>query len=112
MMSEQQWDSANSWPPLVHMVIEGFRTAGSCLPPHPDSPVMDGRWTGDPEMYEVALDLANRWLHISHTSFKTTSHMYEKYNASSESDAAHGEGSSLSPALGEGVMNGVDVGRR
>lgn len=28
MGSEQQWDKENAWPPMVHMVIEGFRTTG------------------------------------------------------------------------------------
>lgn len=28
MESEQQWDKDNAWPPMVHMVIEGFRTTG------------------------------------------------------------------------------------
>lgn len=28
MKSEQQWDKDNAWPPMVHMVIEGFRTTG------------------------------------------------------------------------------------
>ncbi len=28
MTSIQQWDKENAWPPLVHMVIEGFRTTG------------------------------------------------------------------------------------
>lgn len=28
MGSEQQWDKENAWPPMIHMVIEGFRTTG------------------------------------------------------------------------------------
>lgn len=31
MESEQQWDKENAWPPMVHMVIEGFRTTGDPL---------------------------------------------------------------------------------
>lgn len=29
MGSVQQWDKENAWPPMVHMVIEGFRTSGN-----------------------------------------------------------------------------------
>lgn len=28
MGSIQQWDKENAWPPMVHMVIEAFRTSG------------------------------------------------------------------------------------
>ena len=72
--SEQQWDSSNAWPPLIHMVIEGFRTSG------------------DPAMYEVARQLAVNWLRISYISFSTTNAMFEKYNASSADDASRGQG--------------------
>lgn len=37
MGSKQQWDKDNAWPPMVHMVIEGFRT------------------TGDPQLMKVCL---------------------------------------------------------
>lgn len=71
--SVQQWDGANAWPPMVHMVIEGFRTSG------------------DPELAEISKTLAIRWLKSLYKLYANSSLMYEKYNVSIE-DITAGSG--------------------
>ncbi|PIO76778.1 alpha,alpha-trehalase [Teladorsagia circumcincta] len=62
MGSEQQWDKENAWPPMVHMVIEGFRT------------------TGEPDLMKVAEKMATSWLAVTYQAFIRTHAMFEKYN--------------------------------
>ncbi|KAK5974390.1 Trehalase, partial [Trichostrongylus colubriformis] len=62
MGSEQQWDKENAWPPMVHMVIEGFRT------------------TGEPDLMKVAEKMATSWLTVTYQAFIRTHAMFEKYN--------------------------------
>ncbi|CAD5208168.1 unnamed protein product [Bursaphelenchus xylophilus] len=64
MGSEQQWDKENAWPPMVHMVIEGFRT------------------TGDPKLMKVAELMATQWLAANYKAYVNTYAMFEKYNVS------------------------------
>lgn len=68
--SEQQWDSANAWPPLIHMVIDGFRT------------------TSDLPLINFAQKLATQWLRANYDAFQKTQSMFEKYNASADSGFA------------------------
>ena len=75
MGSEQQWDKDNAWPPMIHMVIEGFRT------------------TGDPTLMKVAETMATSWLSNTYKSFLRTHAMFEKYNVSlAGEDACAGSG--------------------
>lgn len=64
MTSIQQWDKENAWPPMVHMVIDGFRT------------------TGDPKLMKVAENMATQWMMVNYKSYKAGYAMFEKYNVS------------------------------
>ncbi|CAJ0964094.1 unnamed protein product, partial [Mesorhabditis belari] len=90
MLSEQQWDKENAWPPMVHMVIEGFRL------------------TGDARLMKEAARLARVWLTASYQSFILTHAMFEKYNVSAFSDASGaGSGGEYEVQTGFGWTNGV-----
>ncbi|PAV62617.1 hypothetical protein WR25_10414 [Diploscapter pachys] len=90
MGSEQQWDKENAWPPMVHMVIEGFRT------------------TGNPELMEIAKKMATGWLRVSYQLFIRTHAMFEKYNVTIHSDEVHaGSGGEYEVQMGFGWSNGV-----
>ncbi|PAV62606.1 hypothetical protein WR25_26434 [Diploscapter pachys] len=90
MGSEQQWDKENAWPPMVHMVIEGFRT------------------TGNPELMEIAKKMATGWLRVSYQLFIRTHAMFEKYNVTIHSDEVHaGSGGEYEVQTGFGWSNGV-----
>ncbi|VDM43237.1 unnamed protein product [Toxocara canis] len=90
MGSEQQWDKENAWPPMVHMVIEGFRT------------------TGDPELMKVAETMATQWLSVTYKSFIRTHSMFEKYNVSAMTEeCSAGSGGEYEVQTGFGWTNGV-----
>ncbi|CAJ0578277.1 unnamed protein product, partial [Mesorhabditis spiculigera] len=90
MASEQQWDKENAWPPMVHMVVEGFRL------------------TGDAKLMKEAARLARVWLTASYQSFILTHAMFEKYNVSAMSDATGaGSGGEYEVQTGFGWTNGV-----
>ncbi|KAK0423623.1 hypothetical protein QR680_008240 [Steinernema hermaphroditum] len=90
MGSEQQWDKENAWPPMVHMVIEGFRT------------------TGDPFLMKVAENMATSWLTLSYRSFIQTHAMFEKYNVSAKTEeCSAGSGGEYEVQTGFGWTNGV-----
>jgi len=61
--SGQQWDSPNAWPPLEHMLVEGFEQF------HAKS---GGK--------ELADWLASAWLETNYMAWHKTGAMYEKYN--------------------------------
>lgn len=85
IQSDQQWDSGNSWPPMVHMIIEGFRTSPS------------------PKLHDFARKLASQWLRANHLAFDTTHRMYEKYDCSGTA----GSGGEYEVQTGFGWTNGV-----
>lgn len=85
--SEQQWDAANSWPPMVHMIIEGFRTAKN------------------PHLQDFARRLASQWLRANYKVFEETNAMYEKYDCSGLKGA--GSGGEYEVQTGFGWTNGV-----
>jgi len=91
MSSEQQWDKDNAWPPMVHMVIEGFRT------------------TGDPKLMKIARDIATQWLLVNYKSYSSTYAMFEKYNVSiiSNDECSAGSGGEYEVQKGFGWTNGV-----
>ncbi len=74
MDSGQQWDSDNAWPPMVHMVIEGFRTSG------------------DRDLTLVGRHLATQWLRTSYQAYIHTHAMFEKYNVSTGGHGLAGSG--------------------
>lgn len=91
MGSIQQWDKENAWPPMVHMIIEGFRTSG------------------DPFLMKVAENMATQWLVVNYKSYVNTYAMFEKYNASmmNEEECAAGSGGEYEVQKGFGWTNGV-----
>ncbi|KRZ76107.1 Trehalase [Trichinella papuae] len=90
IQSDQQWDSANAWPPMVHMLLEGLRTSG------------------DPEIMEMAKELAIQWLRANYDAFLKTNSMFEKYNVSSTAgDMPFGSGGEYEVQTGFGWTNGV-----
>lgn len=73
--TQQQWDAPNrldkkristhiefSWPPLEHMIIDGFRRSES------------------PEIQEKAYELAKNWIRVNYNVFNLTEVMWEKYD--------------------------------
>lgn len=90
MGSEQQWDKENAWPPMIHMVIEGFRT------------------TGDPLLMKAAEKMATQWLTVTYKSFIRTHSMFEKYNVSlMTEECVAGSGGEYEVQTGFGWTNGV-----
>ncbi|CAD6186271.1 unnamed protein product [Caenorhabditis auriculariae] len=90
MGSEQQWDKENAWPPMIHMVIEGFRT------------------TGLPDLMKVAQKMATSWLAVTYQSFIRTHAMFEKYNVTLlTEEASAGGGGEYEVQTGFGWTNGV-----
>ncbi|VDN50262.1 unnamed protein product [Dracunculus medinensis] len=90
MGSEQQWDKENAWPPMVHMVIEGFRT------------------TGEPELMQAAEKMATQWLAVTYKSYIRTHSMFEKYNVSALiEETSGGSGGEYEVQTGFGWTNGV-----
>uniref|UniRef100_A0A7E4USK8 Trehalase n=1 Tax=Panagrellus redivivus TaxID=6233 RepID=A0A7E4USK8_PANRE len=91
MTSEQQWDKDNAWPPMVHMVIDGFRT------------------TGDPKLMAAARLMAIQWLKVNYKSYSSTYAMFEKYNVSllTNDECSAGGGGEYEVQKGFGWTNGV-----
>lgn len=69
--SQQQWDSDNAWPPMVHIVIEGFRTSE------------------DTDLKHVARDLATAWLRANYRGYLETRAMFEKVTSYTRATAKH-----------------------
>ncbi|CAK5091963.1 unnamed protein product [Meloidogyne enterolobii] len=90
MSSVQQWDKENAWPPMVHMIIEGFRTSG------------------DQMLMKAAENMATQWLIVNYKSYVTTYAMFEKYNASLlTEECGAGGGGEYEVQKGFGWTNGV-----
>ncbi|RVE65162.1 hypothetical protein OJAV_G00132760 [Oryzias javanicus] len=85
--SGQQWDYPNAWPPLQHMLIEGF----SGLP--------------SDETQQLALDLAQRWIRTNWLAYTKYDAMFEKYDVNG--DGKPGGGGEYDVQLGFGWTNGV-----
>uniref|UniRef100_F1KU03 Trehalase n=1 Tax=Ascaris suum TaxID=6253 RepID=F1KU03_ASCSU len=60
----QQWDYPNGWAPINHMLIEGLRKSG------------------DPELQQIAFELATRWLSRNYHVYMAENIMWEKYDVS------------------------------
>uniref|UniRef100_A0A915D6U7 Trehalase n=1 Tax=Ditylenchus dipsaci TaxID=166011 RepID=A0A915D6U7_9BILA len=89
MGSIQQWDKENAWPPMVHMVIEGFRTSG------------------DIKLMKAAEQMATQWLIVNYKSYSKSYAMFEKYNASMFSEEfGAGGGGEYEVQKGFGWTNG------
>uniref|UniRef100_A0A0N5A169 Trehalase n=1 Tax=Parastrongyloides trichosuri TaxID=131310 RepID=A0A0N5A169_PARTI len=89
MSSNQQWDKENAWPPMMHMLIEGFRNSGNN------------------ELMKVAEDMATEWINHAYKSYTLTDAMFEKYNISNFSDDGAGGGGEYEVQTGFGWTNGV-----
>ncbi|KAI6174947.1 Trehalase [Aphelenchoides bicaudatus] len=95
MKSSQQWDKENAWfeilePPMVHMVIEGFRTSG------------------EPKLMKAAELMATQWLIVNYKAYSNTYAMFEKYNVSILTEEfGAGGGGEYEVQTGFGWTNGV-----
>uniref|UniRef100_A0AC35TYJ2 Trehalase n=1 Tax=Rhabditophanes sp. KR3021 TaxID=114890 RepID=A0AC35TYJ2_9BILA len=89
--SRQQWDNENAWPPIIHMIIEGFRNSN------------------DTELMEVAEVMAFNWINLAYKSYSETNMMFEKYNVSRKANHASGSGGEYEPQTGFGWANGVGL---
>ncbi|KAI6179725.1 Trehalase [Aphelenchoides besseyi] len=89
MGSDQQWDKENAWPPMVHMVIEGFRTSG------------------EPKLMQAAELMATQWLIVNYKAYINTYAMFEKYNVSVLDTFGAGGGGEYEVQKGFGWTNGV-----
>jgi len=57
--SGQQWDSPNGWAPLQYMAVKGLEKYN---------------------MFQLAAEIAKRWIHLNIKVFKATGKLMEKYN--------------------------------
>lgn len=85
--SGQQWDFPNAWPPLQHMLIEGLALSRS------------------KELQEEALKFAQKWITTNYKAWRSTGHMFEKFNVSVH--GAPGGGGEYKIQIGFGWSNGV-----
>lgn len=85
--SGQQWDFPNAWPPLQHMLIEGLAHSSS------------------KELQEEALKFAQKWITTNYKAWRSTGHMFEKFNVSVH--GAPGGGGEYKIQIGFGWTNGV-----
>ena len=89
--SGQQWDFPNAWPPLQHVVVQGLTQVN-----------LDE--TND-DAKRAASKLAKTFLETAYISWKTTGHMYEKYDVTKRSTP--GGGGEYEVQEGFGWTNGV-----
>ncbi|KAL3097492.1 hypothetical protein niasHS_003940 [Heterodera schachtii] len=90
MGSIQQWDKENAWPPMVHMVVEAFRTSG------------------DLNLMKAAEQMATQWLVVNYKGYVSTYAMFEKYNVSMiNEEGIGGSGGEYEVQKGFGWTNGV-----
>nr|CCA17719.1 trehalase putative [Albugo laibachii Nc14]CCA18365.1 trehalase putative [Albugo laibachii Nc14] len=87
LFTGQQWDAPNAWPPAQDIVIEGLLNVNSA------------------EAHELARELAKAWIRTSHTAWKQTGLMYEKYNSTELGGL--GAGGEYFTQFGFGWTNGV-----
>lgn len=85
--SGQQWDFPNAWPPLQHMLIVGLSESSTVL------------------LRNKAKIFAQSWVRGNWKGYERTSHMFEKYNVTSEGNT--GRGGEYKPQVGFGWTNGV-----
>ena len=85
--SGQQWDFPNAWPPLQHMLIAGFAQSRS------------------KELRQEALKFAQKWITTNYKAWRSTGHMFEKFNVSVQ--GAPGGGGEYVIQVGFGWTNGV-----
>ncbi|KAL6840748.1 hypothetical protein ACP4OV_029612 [Aristida adscensionis] len=62
MNTGQQWDYPNGWAPLQYLIAEGFVNSGSA------------------QAWELAEDIATRWVRTNYAAYKASGVMYEKYD--------------------------------
>ena len=84
VMSNQQWDLPNAWPPLQCFMIEALERI---------------------EKKELAENLATAWVKTNYLAFQKYNYMYEKYNALHMGEG--GGGGEYVPQVGFGWSNGV-----
>ena len=85
--SGEQWDFPNAWPPLQHMLIAGFAQSS------------------DKELRQEALKFAQKWITTNYKAWRSTGHMFEKFNVSVQ--GAPGGGGEYVIQVGFGWSNGV-----
>lgn len=85
--SGQQWDFPNAWPPLQHMLIAGLAESSS------------------EEIKQEALNFAQKWITTNYKAWRSTGHMFEKFNVSVQ--GAPGGGGEYRIQVGFGWTNGV-----
>jgi alpha,alpha-trehalase len=83
----QQWDSPNSWPPLVLLTVDGLRSVQS------------------KQAYQLADTIADNWLRTCWLAYNSSGYMYEKYNAFEV--GIGGGGGEYVPQVGFGWSNAV-----
>jgi alpha,alpha-trehalase len=70
ILSHQQWDEPNGWPPLVWITVEGLHRNGEA---------------------ELADAIASRWIRENVSFFRRTGKLVEKYDVTGDEDAKGGE---------------------
>merc|ERR1712136_78905 len=85
--SGQQWDFPNTWPPIMHMIIEGMATSEV------------------EEIQHEAFVQSERWIRNIYKAYKSTDAMFEKYDVTIE--GAPGGGGEQDVQIGFGWTNAV-----
>jgi alpha,alpha-trehalase len=70
IVSGQQWDAPNGWPPLVWITVEGLRRNGEA---------------------DLAYAIAERWKRENVNLYRRTGKLVEKYDVTGDDDAKGGE---------------------
>ncbi|XP_044766321.1 trehalase-like isoform X2 [Coccinella septempunctata] len=83
----EQWDYPNAWPPLQHMMVMALNN------------------TGDKTAQRLAFEIAEKWIRSNYKSFRSTSAMLEKYDATIAGSS--GGGGEYAVQEGFGWTNGV-----
>ncbi|KAF4317525.1 hypothetical protein JM18_007139 [Phytophthora kernoviae] len=87
IVTGQQWDAPNAWPPLQDIIIEGLLAAGT------------------PKSRLLAKRLIQTWVKAGLVAWQETGLMFEKYNA--QQLGGVGNGGEYTPQFGFGWSNGV-----
>ncbi|XP_055386870.1 trehalase isoform X2 [Condylostylus longicornis] len=85
----EQWDFPNVWPPMQYILIIGLDNLGT-----PEAKRLAEKWT-------------KRWVQSNFEAYKSSQHMYEKYNA--EIFGGYGGGGEYDVQVGFGWSNGVII---
>jgi alpha,alpha-trehalase len=116
LVSGQQWDSPNAWPPLQAMIVEGLEKAAFAVAPMPRQGASEFLGAGtaaaatgsDAQQVtgpRLAFEIARLYLSTARAAFEASGFMFEKYDATAL--AKGGGGGEYEQQVGFGWSNGA-----